>query len=203
MSENKEPSALASAGPLECASTPPARSLNSQDRTVDQTISALAELFPAVFVADRWKPHKPLKIGIHQDLIDAGVLSPDECRDVLRLYTWRLQYQKVVAAGGPRFDLDGHADGEVSPDEIAHAKAIVTAIEQKREAKARAIATEKKAARKAAKLPAPTQAPREVLPAPLVKPRRLGLADLKAAARARREAAGEPQADPRNSGGAP
>ena len=43
-------------------------------------ISALAELFPAAFVADVWKPHRPLKLGIHRDLIDRGVLLPRECR---------------------------------------------------------------------------------------------------------------------------
>jgi len=103
----KEPSALASAGPLECASSPPARSLSSQDKSIDQTISALAELFPSTFVADGWQPHKPLKIGIHQDLIDLGVLLPDECRAVFRRYCSRLMYQRALAAGGPRYGLNG------------------------------------------------------------------------------------------------
>src|SRR5215472_8225161 len=105
----EEPGALASAGPLGCASTPPAHSLNSQNQTADQTLSALAELFPAVLVADGWKPHRPLKLGIHRDLIDCGVLSPDECRVVLRRYCLRLMYRRAIAAGGPRFGLDGYA----------------------------------------------------------------------------------------------
>src|SRR5258706_15841291 len=71
-------------------------------------IAVLAELFPELFVADGWKPHRPLKTGIHRDLVDRGVLLPDECRAVFRRYCSRLMYQRAVAAGGPRFDLDGH-----------------------------------------------------------------------------------------------
>src|SRR6266853_6172954 len=59
-----------------------------QDLTV-----ALAGLFPAVFVAEQWKPHRPLKRGVHNDLIERGVLLPGECRAVFRRYCSRLMYQ--------------------------------------------------------------------------------------------------------------
>jgi sRNA-binding protein len=205
----EKPSTLASAGPFECASTPPAHSLNSQNQTTDQTLSTLAELFPAVFVADRWKPHRPLKVGIHQDLIERGLLSPDECRAVFRRYCSRLMYQRALAAGGPRYGLDGEPAGEVTGDQMAGVKAAVTSIEAKGAAKAKAIAAERTAARKVAKTtktPVLTKAPREGQPAasvPSAKPARLGLAELKEAARARRERVGKPQDDARNSGSAP
>jgi ProP effector len=205
----EEPSALASAGPLECASTPPAHSLNSQNQTTDQTISALAELFPSTFVVDKLKPHRPLKVGIHQDLLERGLLSPDECRAVFRRYCSRLMYQRALGAGGPRYGLDGEPAGEVTAEQMAGGKSVVTAIEAKRAAKAKAIAAERAAARKAAKTaktPVLTKAPRKVQPAasvPSAKPARLGLAELKEAARARREGVGKPQDDARNSGSAP
>ncbi len=83
----------------------------------------------------------------------------------------------------PRYGLDGEPAGEVTADQMAAGKSLVATIEAKRARRAKVIA----AARKAAK-----EAPREVQPAtsvPYAKPARLGLAELKAAARARREAA--------------
>jgi ProP effector len=174
-----------------------------------ELIAVVAELFPAVFVADRWKPHKPIKIGIHQDLIDSGVLQPDECRILLRRYCSRLMYQRAVAAGGLRYGLDGEPAGEVTAEQIAGGKSVVAAIEAKRAARAKAIADERKAARKAAgkvaktasvpvltkaeptaKTPGPPNGPSRKVQtatvAPSVKAARLGLIELKAAALARR-----------------
>ena len=159
--------------------------LIAENSAQDDTIVSLAELFPAVFVADRWKPHRPLKLGIHRDLVDRGVLLSDECRAVFRRYCSRLMYQRALAAGGPRYGLNGEPAGEVTADQIAAGKSVVTAIEAKRAAKAKAIA----AARKTAKTPILTKASRKVQPAtavPSAKPARFGLAELKAAARARR-----------------
>jgi sRNA-binding protein len=128
------------------------------------------------------------------------VLLLRECK-ALRWYVSRRMYQVALAAGGPRFDLDGHVAGEVTPDEAAHAKAAVAGIEAKRARQAKAAAanrTAQKAARRP-KGPAPyhhhqatpqkTAPRRPQEPAPV--PRRLGLADLKAAyaARQRGEAA--------------
>jgi sRNA-binding protein len=167
---------------------------------LQELIAILTELFPACFVAETWRPHKPLKVGIHKDLVELGLLSPRECSIALRRYASRLMYRRAVARGGPRFDLDGHVAGEVRPDEADHAKAAVAAIEAKRAPKAKAVADEKRAKRandRHAQRPAdkryheaqpektylrPPEPPRE--PQPL----RLGLADLRAAARARREA---------------
>jgi hypothetical protein len=49
-------------------------------RAVEEIIGLLAELFPATFIAERWQRHRPLKAGIHLDLIERGVLLPAECR---------------------------------------------------------------------------------------------------------------------------
>jgi sRNA-binding protein len=117
-----------------------------------QTVAVLAELYPAAIVAERWQPHRPLKIGIRDDLIATGLLTPTECKAALRLYIVRLQYQKALAAGGPRFDLDGNPAGEVAPDEAEHARAAVAHLEAlstaKAEAARRAAAERRRARRK-------------------------------------------------------
>src|SRR5262249_38065532 len=124
---------------------------SSAGRDGQELIAVLAELFPAAFAAEPWQPHKPLKIGIHQDLIDGGVLLPDECRAVFHQYCSRLMYQRALAAGGPRYGLNGEPAGEVTPEQINGGKSVVTAIEAKRAAKAKAVAAEKiRTARRAA-----------------------------------------------------
>jgi ProQ/FINO family len=62
-------------------------------RALEQTIAALAALFPATFAAEPWQPHKPLKLGIHLDLIARGVLLPAH---------------HVVAFRGHRFVIHRH-----------------------------------------------------------------------------------------------
>jgi sRNA-binding protein len=193
MPVEEKPSALVSAGSLDCASTPPARSLNSQDHTVDQTISALAELFPFAFTAEQWKPHRPLKRGIHNDLIERGVLLARECR-VLRWYVSRRMYQLALAAGGARYNLDGQPAGEATLEEADRAKAAVAAIEarqKRRAAAARADVDKERAARKAAVALIPAEAPQTARPTDKTPPAKSGLSldGLRAAARARREAA--------------
>jgi ProP effector len=151
-------------------------------------IAVLAELFPALFFAEQWKPHRPLKRGVHNDLIEHGELLARECR-VLRWYLSRRMYQVALAAGGPRYDLDGQPAGEVTPDEADHAKAAVSAIEAKQNRKATAARADVDK-RKAIKTPAPAKAPQAARPADKTPPAKSGLSldGLRAAARARREA---------------
>jgi sRNA-binding protein len=149
-----------------------------------QHIVALAELFPACFVADKWEPHRPLKVGIKADLIATGLLTPNECRRVLGLYVGRLGYQKAVAAGGMRVDLDGWPAGEVQPDQAEHAAAAVAQMEAKVLAQAEAARIEKAERRRVARQA--KQAMPKAPPPDSPAPRRFSLADLKAAAAARR-----------------
>jgi sRNA-binding protein len=153
-------------------------------------IAILAELFPMCFTMGKWEAHRPLKVGIHADLVASGLVTPRECTIALTAYTGRLQYQRAVAAGGARFDLDGNIAGEVAPDQIEHARAVVVHLESLSAARAEAarkLAVEPKRAAKQVKRkpksPPPASSPTE--------PRRqLGLADLKAAAAARRNGGG-------------
>jgi sRNA-binding protein len=49
-------------------------------------IAALAERFPAVFALKGWQPHKPLKIGINEDIAAAGIIPAEDIGPTLRLY---------------------------------------------------------------------------------------------------------------------
>ena len=116
-----------------------------------RTIAILAELFPHCFAVDKWAPHRPLKIGIHVDLVATGLVAPRECTIALTAYTGRLQYQRAVAAGGARVDLDGNAVGEVAADEIEHARVVVAQMEAQAVAKAEASQASHQPHHKAAK----------------------------------------------------
>jgi sRNA-binding protein len=174
---------------------PQAEIQNTRRARVDaarQHIAALAELFSACFVADKWETHRPLKVGIKADLIATGLLTSSECRRALGLYVGRIVYQKAIVAGGPRVDLDGNMAGDATQDQIEHALAAVARIEAKAIAKAEAV-RKQKAARKAAKEMAAEQQPASRTPPPPPRspshstaPGRDGIAALRRAAIARR-----------------
>jgi ProP effector len=151
-------------------------------------VEVLAELFPSVFVAEGWRPHRPLKVGISNDLVERGILKPDETT-VLRSYCSRRLYQAALAAGGPRYDLDGNECGQVEPEQAGAAAKWLAARDAGNAAKAEQVRQSIKSLRRAAKPrvwkidPEPAPAPAE--PAP----QRLSLSGLKAAAQARKLAA--------------
>ncbi len=179
-------------GIAQSPSTPESKFLSARRARLDAAkaaIAALSELFPAAFVGEKWEPHKPLKVGIRADLIATELLTPSECSHALRAYTGRLQYQKALAAGGPRFGLDGNPTGEVTSDEVELAVAAVARVEAKRKQKAAHKAARERSAdqQRASRTPPPPAPP----PTPLsdsTTPRRDGLADLKRAAAARKRA---------------
>ena len=159
-----------------------------------RVISLVAERFSAAFVADKSATHRPLKVGIHADLVATGLVTPREVRNALVVYTGRRMYQAALAAG-PRFDLDGNAAGEVTADQVEHAAAVVASIEAKVVAKAKAV-RKQKGARKAAKEMAAEQQPASRTPPPppppprspshSTAPGRDGIAALRRAAAARK-----------------
>ncbi|EOV0288022.1 ProQ/FINO family protein [Salmonella enterica] len=76
-------------------------------------------LWPELFDLDN---PKPLRVGVLDDLmqdisarnltIGAGVLKA-----AIASYTRRIRYQKALAAGGARYDLNGQPCGEVTPEQ--------------------------------------------------------------------------------------
>jgi sRNA-binding protein len=88
-------------------------------------ISELARKYPATFVGNRRKVHRPLMIGIGMALINAGALAEENVNAVLRTYTARLSYQRALALGGPRYDLGGNPFGAVTEQQRKFAQAKV------------------------------------------------------------------------------
>jgi sRNA-binding protein len=159
----------------------------------DDNIAALAALFPAAFSAQPWQAHRPLKVGIGDELAARGVLGAQEINAALKQYVDRLMYQKCLAAGGARFDLEGNVAGEVSRQQRCRASRMVARIKARQLAEAATAKTEaqsKAAARKAAAPTSPLNGKGTIRPPPAQTTPpgsgRLGLADLKRAALERR-----------------
>ena len=81
----------------------------------------LIERFPQCFVLARDRK-RPLKIGIHRDLIAAiPEVSPKRLRAALGWYAGSWAYLKNMTAGAARIDLNGQSAGEVTAEEAAAA----------------------------------------------------------------------------------
>lgn len=89
-------------------------------------VDRLVAIFPECF--NRPSP-KPLKIGIGAELLPLAGTHPElegvsrkQIRQALAFYTGSNAYRKAVAAGGPRYGLNGQPDGEVTPEQQEFAK---------------------------------------------------------------------------------
>lgn len=99
---------------------------------VEQAQTLLRERYPDLF-GDH---PKPLKIGIHRDLLERHPdLDLSGLKRALTLYTGRFSYQKLLKAGAVRFDLDGQPAGEVTAEQAEIAKGKMAAIKAKDRAK--------------------------------------------------------------------
>lgn len=93
-------------------------------------------LWPELFDLDN---PKPLRVGVLDDLmqdisarnltIGAGVLKA-----AIASYTRRIRYQKALAAGGARYDLNGQPCGEVTPEQQQEAADALKKAKDKPEA---------------------------------------------------------------------
>jgi sRNA-binding protein len=156
----------------------------------DDNIAALAALFPAAFSTQPWQAHRPLKVGIGDDLVARGVFGAPEVNAALKRYVDRLKYQKCLAAGGARFDLEGNVAGGVSREQRCRASRLLARIKARQLVEAAAAKASKAAVRQAA-MPTSVRNGRvaaQLPPARTTTPGsgRLGLADLKRAAHERR-----------------
>src|SRR5215471_9174925 len=160
----------------------------------DANIAALAALFPAAFSAEPSQAHRPLKVGIGNDLVARDVLGAREVNAALKRYVDRLMYQKCLAAGGARVDLEGNVAGEVSREQRCRAERLVGRIKARLLADAAAGDTEAKSKKAVRRVAAPRPIPNDkvVVMSPLgdktppAGSGRLGLAELKRAAQERR-----------------
>ena len=106
-------------------------------------LPALIEAYPACF---DWEQPRPLKIGIHQDLVAAGH-DRIAVRRALGRYCQADRYRKALQTGAPRIDWQGQPAGAVTEREAAYARSRV----------------EPRAAARAARPPNATPLPKEHL----------------------------------------
>jgi hypothetical protein len=146
--------------------------MTNKPNPAHDTIVALAELFPQCFAV--FEQHRqPLKVGIHLDLLAKlnGAITSKECANALRLYCSNGFYLRQCIEGAPRVDLNGEVAGHVTAEEAANAKQRLAQRQAKRERR-RLVQAKAKAEAK------------------IRNAGRISLADLRAAAQARRAMAG-------------
>jgi ProP effector len=151
---------------------------------VPETITALAGLFPGTFVEQQWLHHKPLKLGIRNDLVAAGTVSETEIGRALQFYCRRPMYLRSCIVGAVRIDLSGKPSGVVSETDAAHAATTLASIMSRREQKAKAAADNR-----VAKTEKPQSVSKPVPKKPAPTPNRDGIGALRLAAQKRRGAA--------------
>jgi ProP effector len=99
----------------------------------------LATRYPRAFALEKYRPHRPLKVGVADDIL---ACCPDVNRRrlgaALAVYTRRVMYLRGLVAGAARVDLDGNVCGEVSAGEAECAAAILASREARRIAAAEA-----------------------------------------------------------------
>ena len=141
----------------------------------------LLEQFPDCF---DWNNHRPLKIGIHKDLVARGV-DRRTARIGLSRYCRQIGYHQALVEGATRIDLDGQPTGIVTPQEARFAKKNYVAMLEAGASKQKGRCEQAAQGRKtAAEL---RQRPAVIEPAAAAPSGRLGLAELRAAGSQRRE----------------
>ena len=110
--------------------------MTTTKQDIDATLAHLAEAFPQTFVLEKYRPHRPLKVGIAAEIparcreLERGVLSV-----ALSIYARRVMYLQSLVAGAARIDLDGNPAGEVTARDAEYAAAKLAGILASREAR--------------------------------------------------------------------
>jgi ProP effector len=81
-------------------------------------IAILAERRPACFAVLAHE-RRPLKLGIHREVIEAGVLPAADVAILMRWYVGALPYRRKCIEGAGRGGLDGEPAGIVSAEHAA------------------------------------------------------------------------------------
>ena len=101
------------------------------DPTVMTPVTVLPALMAAYPAGFDWEQPRPLKIGIHKDLLAAGFggagVKPAEIHRALVRYCHRPLYRKALRAGAIRVDLQGQPAGVVTAAEVEAARAAFAA----------------------------------------------------------------------------
>ena len=102
---------------------------------IHAALTDLATRYPRAFVLEKYRPHRPLKVGVAADILArCPVLTRRELGPALGVYAKRVMYLQSLVAGAIRIDLDGNPAGEVSAADAEHAAATLAEILASREA---------------------------------------------------------------------
>jgi sRNA-binding protein len=120
------------------------------DDTALAVLDLLCEQFPTCFIRFEQR-RRPLKIGIHLDLMTAlaGAVTPVELGRALRIYTNNVGYLSACQLGAVRIDPDGNASGEFSPEHGAQSAKLWARQRERQAARRTQQANERAAATKA------------------------------------------------------
>jgi sRNA-binding protein len=153
--------------------------MTDRDAKIERAIGDLLAAFPLAFSTEP-RHIRPLAIGIRQQIYARCALSHRDVGDALRRYTNRVAYLRTIIEGAVRVDLDGAASGNITAKEAAHAAERIV--------KSFAIAAGKPKDKIKPNAPAKVSIFQSPANPDALKPgpRRLGLADLRLAAAARR-----------------
>ena len=166
--------------------------LSNRNAAIEATVAELVRQFPAAFAGEPSQV-RPLKLGVLRGIFSQSVISHRRIAAALRSYCNSVHYLRASTEGAIRVDLAGAPAGSVSAKEaeFAHRRLI-----------AKRAAAGQPASEAFTNAPSPSrtaQARKEngrfnfagtAVTAPQLGPRRLGLADLKRAAVARKASAG-------------
>ena len=126
-------------------------------------LADLATRYPQTFVLEKYRPHRPLKVGIASDLLARRPeLDRRKLGAALAAYTRRIMYLRGIVAGAARIDLDGNPAGEVTAGDAEYAAAKLAKTLVSREAAAVAA----KGGERVVVTPAPSPAAIPPSPAP-------------------------------------
>jgi ProP effector len=133
-----------------------------------ELIARLAETWPQTFFVYQ-KRRRPLALKIHIEVLSAlGDITPRQLSAAFRVYCGNYEYLRACREGAGRVDLDGNVVGVVSAEEAQLCASRVAAY---RAARAQSVQKPHTAEPKVA----------------AAGPKRISLADLKAAAAARQQ----------------
>ena len=166
-------------------------------------IAKLAELYPKAFSTSPSRV-RPLAIGVKEALSrELETVTPRSLSDALRRYTGSVEYLKATTEGAARVDLEGRPTGTVTAQQAAYAQRRLADLAARRTARietpqvstvSTGVDLDKAPAQRTVRsfAAAAPQTPAAKPSALRGAPQRLGLADLKRAAAARRRASGYP-----------
>ena len=139
----------------------------------------LVNKFPRTFFMLETR-HQPLAIGIRDQIITTGAIEPDQLNLALQFYCRSNSYLRAMARGGARIGLTGNEVGVVTPEQMAGAAKGLAARLARKKARRPACSS--------SETPVPAPAARSACAEPVpAGPKRLGLADLRQLAQARKE----------------